>query len=64
MGERDDAEGTTGGFNGINPDFDVEAHRGEPIYIGKNLADARFVGYVGGSPRKPAEEDSESGSTS
>ncbi|WP_148286398.1 hypothetical protein [Microbacterium sp. B19] len=64
MGERDDAKEAASGFNGIHPDFDVEAHRGEPIYIGKNLADARFVGYVGGSPREPAEEDSESGSAS
>ncbi len=35
---------------GLNPDFDVDAHRGEALFIGRDLEDARFIGHVGGAP--------------
>lgn len=34
----------------MNPDLDLEAHRGRALFIGRNLEDARFIGYVGGAP--------------
>lgn len=61
MGERSDGKGITGDFTGLDPDLDLEAHRGKPIYIGKNLADARFVGHVGGNPVESAGEEPKSG---
>ena len=35
---------------GIDPAFDFEAHCGEPVFTGRDRAEARSIGYVGGTP--------------
>ena len=45
----DEESKTTNRVGGMDPDFDLEAHRGESLFIGRDLEDARFVGYVGGA---------------